>query len=72
MEEQKPPMKEEKKCCCCSALLGVLVIAFAWWKVSWGAIALTVLGVVIILKEVISKCCCKSACKTDEKSGTCR
>ena len=45
------------------AIIGVLVILFAWWKVAWGAIALTILGVAIILKELISKCCCSSMCK---------
>ncbi|MBI4711097.1 MAG: hypothetical protein HY767_01335 [Candidatus Omnitrophica bacterium] len=59
--ETKPEVKT--KPCCCSAFLGVLVIVFAWWQVSWGAIALTVLGVMIILKEVISRCCCSSVCK---------
>jgi len=58
--------KQEMKAkpCCCMALVGVLVIVFAWWKVLWGAIALTVLGVVIILKELVRQCCCSSTCKT--------
>ncbi len=58
-------LKENKtKPCCCSAILGALVIVFAWWKVSWGAIALTILGAALILKEVIDRCCCKGkVCK---------
>jgi hypothetical protein len=56
-------MEDKGKPCCCTALLGALVILFAWWKVTWGAIALTVLGVAIILKELIRCCCCSSACK---------
>ncbi|OGX10822.1 MAG: hypothetical protein A2351_00220 [Omnitrophica bacterium RIFOXYB12_FULL_50_7] len=58
--------KQETKTkpCCCVALVGVLVIVFAWWPVSWGAIALTILGAIIILKELIGQCCCKSStCK---------
>ncbi|HOW87599.1 MAG TPA: hypothetical protein PKV84_02955 [Candidatus Omnitrophota bacterium] len=54
MEEAKKP------CCCCGILIGALVIVFAWWKVAWGAIALTVLGAVIIIKELIGQCCCQS------------
>jgi len=54
MEENKKP------CCYCTFLLGALVILFAWWKVTWGSIALTVLGVVIILKELVNMCCCQS------------
>ena len=60
MEEQK---EEKKKCCCCSATLGVLVIVFAWWKVSWAAIALTVLGALIIAKELLKSCCRGKVCK---------
>ena len=61
MEEQK---ENKEKCCCCSATLGVLVIVFAWWKVSWAAIALTILGVLIIAKEIAKRCCCKDkVCK---------
>lgn len=70
MEESKEPQqpKESKKpCCCCTALLGALIIVFAWWKVSWAAIALTVLGVAVIAKEWIGACCCKGgSCKTKE------
>lgn len=51
--------------CWCTALLGVAVIVFAWWKVSWGAVALTVLGAAVILKAVIPGCCCRDkTCKT--------
>ncbi|MFA7001821.1 MAG: hypothetical protein WC352_06730 [Candidatus Omnitrophota bacterium] len=56
MEEAK---KSQKKPCCCGAVLGVLVIVFAWWKISWAAIALTVLGAAVIAKEIIGSCCCK-------------
>jgi hypothetical protein len=53
-------MEDKKIPCCCNVVLGVLVILFAWWKVVWGSIALTILGVVIILKELASQCCCKN------------
>ena len=61
--EETTKQEIKTKRCCCTALIGALVIVFAWWKVSWGAIALTVLGVIIILKELTGKCCCSSACK---------
>jgi hypothetical protein len=66
MENTEKPVEEKKKpCCCCTVLLGALVIVFAWWKITWGAVALTVLGVAIILKELISQCCCADkACKS--------
>ena len=65
MDEQKVPIEEKKKCCCCSATLGLLVIVLAWVKVSWAPVALTVLGVLIILKEIFKNCCCKgNTCKT--------
>jgi hypothetical protein len=64
MEETAKQEKKEKSCCCCTALVGVLVIVFAWWQVRWGTIALTVLGAMIILKELVGKCCCRSSgCK---------
>jgi Na+-transporting NADH:ubiquinone oxidoreductase subunit NqrB len=30
-------------------ILGALVIVFAWWDVSWAAIALTIIGALIIV-----------------------
>ena len=53
--------------CCCGFLLGVLVIVFAWWEVSWGAYILTVLGVVIAVKSLGGFCCCEMICKDKEK-----
>lgn len=58
MEEQKEQKENKAKPCCCGAILGALVIVFAWWEVSWSAIALTVLGAVLIVKELIDFCCC--------------
>lgn len=51
-------MDNKKRPCFCMAILGALVIVFAWWQVSWGAIALTVLGALIIIKDLIGQCCC--------------
>ena len=50
--------------CCCGILLAVLVIVFAWLPVSWGHIALTVLGVLLLIKALFGACCCKTMCKT--------
>jgi hypothetical protein len=63
MEE---PKKNETKPCCCGALLGALVIVFAWWEVSWAAIALTVLGAILVIKEFMNCCCCRKdkVCKS--------
>lgn len=61
--EDTTKQETKKPCCCCTALIGACVIVLAWWQVSWGAIALTVLGVIIILKDLIGKCCCSSVCK---------
>ncbi len=47
------------KLCFCKAILGVLVIVFAWWHVSWAAIALTVVGAIIIAMSFWRGCCCK-------------
>lgn len=45
--------------CFCRAILAVLVIFFAWWQVSWGQIALTVLGALLAIMALTgNKCCC--------------
>ncbi|MHC4904696.1 MAG: hypothetical protein ACYTEN_02575 [Planctomycetota bacterium] len=50
--------------CCCGILLGVLVIVFAWWDVSWANIALTVLGALLVIKSLFGACCCKTMCES--------
>ena len=52
--------QETKKSCYCTAVFGALVIALAWWQPSWEAIALTVLGVILILRDLKSSCPCTS------------
>ncbi len=47
--------------CACTAVLGALVIVFAWWDVRWSAIALTILGALIIIRGLVNQCCCSSA-----------
>ena len=54
--------------CYCGILLGILVIVFAWWDVSWANVALTVLGVLLALKALAGICCCKSMCKKPQES----
>lgn len=57
--EDTTKQEAKTKPCCCMALVGVFVIVFAWWQVSWGAIALTILGAVILVKELFHcGCCC--------------
>jgi hypothetical protein len=63
MENTEKTAENKQKPCRCGALLGALVIVFAWWKVSWAAIALTVLGALLILKELIGCCCASKVCK---------
>jgi len=54
------------KPCWCKFVLGILVIVFAWWSVSWANIALTVIGAIIALLSLSGTCCCKDA-KCEEK-----
>ena len=53
------------KSCYCRLILALLVIVFAWWNVSWAAIALTVIGALLAIMALkYDNCCCKSK---DEK-----
>jgi hypothetical protein len=54
------------KLCFCRLILALLVIVFAWWTVSWGQIALTIIGAILALMALSGdKCCCKP--KEDKK-----
>ncbi|MBT3182244.1 MAG: hypothetical protein HN337_07045 [Deltaproteobacteria bacterium] len=53
--------------CFCTAILGVLVVLFTWWTVSWGQIALTVLGALIVIRGLVGECCCSG----DKKGSSC-
>lgn len=48
------------KLCFCRAILAILVIVFAWVHVSWGQIALTVIGALLFLLALSGACCCKT------------
>ncbi len=52
--------------CWCTILLGIAVIVFTWWQLSWSQIALTIAGGLVIVKGLVGKCCCnptdKSCC----------
>lgn len=51
--------------CYCTAVLGILVIVFAWWTPGWAPIALTIIGAVIAARGFLNQCCCAGAtCKT--------
>ena len=59
--------------CYCGCVLGVLVIVFAWVDVSWGSIALTVLGALVAIKALVGTCCCaakKEQATSDTPSET--
>jgi len=61
--EETTKQETKTKPCHCPVLIGALVIVFAWWPVSWGQVALTVLGVIIIAKDLIGRCGCSLLCK---------
>ena len=44
--------------CFCRLFLAALVIVFAWWHVSWGNIALTVIGALLVLLALNKNFCC--------------
>ena len=46
--------------CCCTIILGIGVLVFTWWSVGWATTALTVIGILVILKGIIGKCCCST------------
>ena len=50
--------------------LAVLVIVFAWLNVTWANIALTVIGGLLVILEIVGTCCCQKKCdeKAEEKS----
>jgi hypothetical protein len=53
------------KLCFCRSILAILVIVFAWVHVSWGQIALTVIGAILFLLSLTGVCCCRT--KVEEK-----
>jgi hypothetical protein len=63
MMENTTQQETKTKPCHCTAGIGTLVIVLAWWHVSWGAIALTILGAMLIIKDSIGKCCCTLSSK---------
>ncbi len=54
--------------CFCTIILGIGVIVFAWWNLSWAPIALTVLGALVIIRGFINRCCCG---ESKEKKNCC-
>ena len=44
--------------CYCRFILAALVIVFAWWQVSWGNIALTIIGALLAIMALKSDFCC--------------
>ena len=58
--------------CWCGVVLAVLVIIFAWIDASWASIVLTILGVLLVIKALVGKCCCEEMmakyCKKPEES----
>ncbi|MCJ7802704.1 MAG: hypothetical protein MUP82_10150 [Candidatus Marinimicrobia bacterium] len=55
------------KTCFCRLILALLVIVFAWWNVSWAAIALTVIGAILAIMALSgNKCCCQKKCEEEK------
>jgi hypothetical protein len=44
--------------CFCRFILAALVILFAWLNVSWSNIALTIIGVLLLVSGFSKSCCC--------------
>lgn len=44
--------------CFCRFILAVLVILFAWLNVSWAPIALTIIGVLLVILALKRDFCC--------------
>jgi hypothetical protein len=55
--------------CWCAAAVGVLIVVFTWWDVSWGKYALTALGAIVAIMGIVNKCCCSE--KKDEAGKPC-
>jgi hypothetical protein len=55
------------KLCFCRSILSILVIVFAWWAVSWGQIALTVIGALLLILSLSGVCCCRKASCEEKK-----
>jgi len=53
------------KACWCRFVLSLLVIVFAWWVVSWGKIALTIIGALLAILSLIGTCCCDAKRKAE-------
>ncbi len=49
--------------CFCTIILGIAVIVFTWWQLSWAQIALTVVGALVIVKGLVGVCCCNPSGK---------
>jgi hypothetical protein len=54
------------KLCFCRTILSILVIVFAWVHVSWGQVALTVIGALLFLLSLTGACCCRSKMEAKE------
>ena len=58
--------------CWCGVVLAILVIVFAWVDASWARVALTILGVLLVIKELVGKCICEemtAKCCTETKQA---
>ena len=58
--------------CFCTIILGILVIVFARLDASWTTMALTIVGVLVIIKGLINSCCCSDSFgKKEKKDNNC-
>ena len=44
--------------CFCRFILAALVVVFAWWNPAWANIALTIIGVLLVLLALKRDFCC--------------
>ena len=55
--------------CFCRIILPILVIVFAWLNFSWSVIALTIIGVLLVILGIKRDMCCCRPKKEAEKES---
>ncbi len=55
--------------CFCRFILALLVIVFAWWHFCWVEIVLTIIGALLAILALTSKCCCRKETCAEEPTA---